>query len=377
MRELLDPLLAKRTTFEIGGPARRLLEIFDEAEVHAAMRSCQTAGEPWMVLGGGSNVLVADEGWPGAVLQVCLREQRRTERADGVVELTVGAGVIWDELVASCVDEGLSGIECLSGIPGWVGAAPVQNIGAYGSELSDCLSGVRVYDVATGAIEELPATACALGYRDSIFKHGAAGRYIIVAAHLMLHKRPPAIPAHPELRRALGATAVDSVEPARLREAVLAIRRSKSMVVDPADPDSHGAGSFFVNPIVTAAEANSLRTRADQLLGDGAGANLPAYALPDKRVKLSAAWLIEHAGFPRGYGHGPIRISRKHTLAIVNHGGGTATAVVALATEIQRGVQERFGVHLIPEPKMIGDADTLHNASARVGARTSQPTGIK
>jgi UDP-N-acetylmuramate dehydrogenase len=317
--------LAPLTTLRLGGPAGALIEARSEDELVAA------APDAALVLAGGSNVVVADAGVPGTVVRVCTRGIER----DGA-RLTVAAGEDWDALVALCVAAGLQGFECLSGIPGTVGATPIQNVGAYGQEVAETVESVRVLDRATGRVEEMSAADCGFVYRGSVFKYH--DRRVVLAVTFVLREAARSGPLrYAELARALDVPVGGSAPLADVREAVLALRRRKGMVIDPADPDSVSAGSFFTNPILDAAP-------------EGA----PAWPEPDGRVKTSAAWLIERSGFHRGYGNGRVGISAKHTLALVNRGGGTTAELMALAHEIAAGVHDRFGVALHPEPVLVG-----------------------
>jgi len=331
--------LAELTTLRLGGPAARLVEAATEEEVVAAVRRCD---EPLLVLAGGSNVVVADEGWPGTVLLIVTRGIER----DGV-RLTVQAGEPWDPFVARCVAEDLAGLECLSGIPGSTGATPIQNVGAYGQEVSETIASVRVLDRESDRVEDLPPQACGFTYRSSVFKR-APGRWVVLSVTFALDGSPHSRPIrYPELARALGVQTGATAPLGDVRAAVLALRRDKGMVIDEADPESVSAGSFFTNPVLDEAAFARLRERA--------GPGLPAFPQADGTVKTSAAWLIEHAGFARGHGDPlTIAISSKHTLALTNRGAGTTTDLVALAREIAAGVHEAFGVDLHPEPVFVG-----------------------
>jgi UDP-N-acetylmuramate dehydrogenase len=327
--------LASLTTLRLGGPARALVEARSEQELVAAVREAEP---PVLVLAGGSNVVVADDGFPGTVVRIATRGVER----DGE-RLVVQAGEPWDPLVASCVAEGLQGFECLSGIPGSVGATPIQNVGAYGQEVAETVEWVRVLDRAAGVVHELPASDCGFRYRGSVFKH--RDRWVVLSVAFRLRRAAESGPLrYAELVRAVGERA----PLADVREAVLRLRRGKGMVIDPADPDSVSAGSFFTNPVLSGAEFAALRARA--------GTEPPAWPEADGRVKTSAAWLIERAGFTRGYGNGRAAISTKHTLALVNRGGATTAELVGLAREIAAGVRETFGVELEPEPVFVGHA---------------------
>jgi UDP-N-acetylmuramate dehydrogenase len=342
--------LAELTTLRLGGPARRLVEADDADEAVAAVREAEAAGEPLLVMAGGSNLVVADEGFAGTVVRLASRGVTRGER-DERVELEVAAGEPWDDVVAAAVEDGLVGIECLSGIPGATGATPIQNVGAYGQEVSETITWVRVYDRETGGVTDLPSSACGFGYRTSSFRRSE--RHVVLAVGFALAPGAESGPIrYRELARALGVEDGDSAPLRDVREAVLALRRSKGMVVDPADPDSVSAGSFFTNPILDPAAFATLARRAAERLGPDAPP--PRFPEPKGQIKTSAAWLIERAGFARGYGDGPVRLSDKHTLAITNRGGGTAAEVVALARELRDGVRDTFEVTLEPEPTLVG-----------------------
>jgi UDP-N-acetylmuramate dehydrogenase len=328
--------LAPLTTLRLGGPARSVVEATTEAQLVRA------ASDPAaLLLAGGSNVVVADAGVDATVVRILTRGISVDDRGDQVV-LRAAAGEPWDELVARCVADGLVGVECLAGIPGSTGATPIQNVGAYGQEVADTVVAVRVLDRATGAVEELAPADCGFGYRTSAFKR-TPGRWAVLDVALRLERGTQSAPIrYAELARTLGVEIGARAPLAEAREAVLALRRGKGMVLDPGDHDTWSAGSFFTNPFVGAAE-----------LPDGA----PAFAQPDGTVKTSAAWLIERSGFHRGYGDpAGIAISSKHTLALTNRGAGTTTGLVALAREIADGVRARFGVALDPEPVFVGIA---------------------
>jgi UDP-N-acetylmuramate dehydrogenase len=346
--------LAELTTLRLGGPARRFVRATTERALVDAVRAADAAGEPLLVLGGGSNVVVADDGFPGTVVHVATRGVERRD-ADGKALLTVQAGEPWDPLVARCVDGGLAGVEALSGIPGSVGATPIQNVGAYGQEVADTIVSVRVLDRHDGAVRELAAADCAFSYRSSCFKR-KPDRWVVLAVTFALDRDPLSRPVrYAELARALGVRVGDRVPLGEVRAAVLALRRRKGMVVDPADPDSVSAGSFFTNPILAPEAFAALEARAREVVGPDA--RPPRWPQDDGRVKTSAAWLIEHAGFGKGHGDpATVAISSKHTLALTNRGGGTTAQLVALAREIADGVRERFGVELVPEPVFVGHA---------------------
>jgi UDP-N-acetylmuramate dehydrogenase len=331
--------LAPLTTLRLGGPAARMVEARTEGELAEAVRS---AYEPLLVLAGGSNVVISDDGFPGTVVRVLTRGIER----DGEW-LTVAAGEDWDGLVARCVADGLQGFECLSGIPGSVGATPIQNVGAYGQEVAETVESVRVLDRASGQIGEMTPAECGFAYRSSVFKH--RDRRVVLAVTFRLREQGVSGPLrYAELARTLGVPVGASAPLKDVREAVLGLRRRKGMVIDPADPDSVSAGSFFTNPILEPAVFEALQDRV------GPDLRPPAFPEPDGRIKTSAAWLIERAGFTRGYGHGRVGISTKHTLALVNRGDASTAELMDLAREIAAGVRERFGVTLAPEPVLVG-----------------------
>ena len=339
MQVQLGAPLAPLTTLGLGGPAAQLVTATNELEIVAVLR--ETAG-PMLVLGGGSNLVVADEGIPGTVLRIASRGLRFVPDDDGVtVEAAAGEG--WDELVARCVDEGFAGVECLAGIPGLVGASPVQNVGAYGQEVALSVTAVRAYDRHTQQVVVL--TDCWFGYRTSRFKVEAE-RWVILAVTFRLRRDPRSDPIrYAELAGALGVAIGDSAPLAQVREVVLALRRAKGMVLDPADPDSRSVGSFFTNPVLGRAQQDALRER---------GIDPPTHPSTGGRAKVSAAWLIEQAGFSRGAFAGPVGISGKHTLALVHRGGGCTADVLRVADEIRRGVHAAFGIALEAEPTLVG-----------------------
>jgi UDP-N-acetylmuramate dehydrogenase len=323
--------LAPLTTLRLGGPAQRLVEASSEDELVEAVRS-----GPALVLAGGSNVVIADAGVPGTVVLV------RTHGVELVDELlVVQAGEPWDGVVARCVAEGLQGFECLSGIPGSTGATPIQNVGAYGQDISETVEWVRVYDRERDRVETLDAAACGFEYRRSVFKY--RDRWTVLAVAFRLSPSSLSGPLrYAELARVLDTPVGGRAPLEDVRAAVLALRRGKGMVIDPDDPDSVSAGSFFTNPILTYDEWAALP------------GSPPAFPEPDGRIKTSAAWLIERSGFGRGYGNGRAGISTKHTLALVNRGEATTAELMALAREIAGGVRAAFGVSLVPEPVLVG-----------------------
>jgi UDP-N-acetylmuramate dehydrogenase len=346
--------LAGLSTLNIGGPARYYLRAESAEAVAEGARWASAQGLPLLVLGGGSNLVVSDDGFAGLVLHVLARGVH-TARSDGAVEVTAGAGEPWDALVERAAAEGWAGVECLSGIPGLVGATPMQNVGAYGQDVSETIVRVRVLDLRTGAVSELTHDECRFGYRDSRFKREDRGRYVILAVTYRLRPGGPPAVRYADLERTLAAAGNTAPSLGDVRRAVIDVRRRKSMVIDPDDPNRRSVGSFFMNPIVPASQAQQLEAalRADGTLGPDD--KMPAFPAADGRTKLSAAWLIERAGLERGYRRGNAGISTNHTLAIVNCGGGTAREVVDLAREIRVRVRDRFGLTLQPEPVILNE----------------------
>ena len=346
----LEAPLAELTTLRLGGPARRLVTAESSADLIAAVTAADRDGEPVLLLAGGSNLVISDLGFDGVAVRIATRGVE-VARSGERVRLTVAAGEPWDELVARCVADGLAGIECLSGIPGSVGATPIQNVGAYGQEIAATVRSVSAWDRTAGKAVSFDRRACGFGYRTSMFKGG--DRYVVLAVTLELEPAALARPiAYPQLAAALGVGPGDRPPLAAVREAVLGLRRAKGMVVDPADPDSVSAGSFFTNPILDREGFRALEYRASERLGGDD--KPPGWPQPDGTVKTSAAWLIERTGFERGYGSGAVGISTKHTLALVNRGSGTTAELLALARELRDGVRSAFGVTLIPEPTLVG-----------------------
>jgi UDP-N-acetylmuramate dehydrogenase len=371
------PSLAELTTMRVGGVPEALIAPVDRDALVAATREVWASGEDWLLLGGGSNTVASDDGFPGTVIRVATRGVERLDAPEGRVRLRVQAGEPWDDVVALTVRNGWSGVEALSGIPGSTGAAPVQNIGAYGQELESALLGVEFLDADTGEVRRLTRADLGLGYRTSILKRGLLGVVLTVDLELADNSVPGGIGAplsapvaYAQLADSLGVPLGSRVPVAELRRAVLALRASKGMVLDPADPDSVSAGSFFTNPIVSESFARSLPASAprwpvtppepDIVIGLPAGGvhplDIPPLAGGPYDVKLSAAWLIENAGIRRGFslpGSGAA-ISSKHTLAIVNRGHAGAADIAQLASFIQARVQAEFGVLLRPEPVLVG-----------------------
>ena len=357
--------LADYTTLRLGGPARRLVEAATETEIVAEVQAADERGEPLLVLGGGSNLVVADEGFPGTVVRVATAgvSHRVAGHGAGPVELTVAAGEDWDAVVAGCVGEGLAGVECLSGIPGRAGATPIQNVGAYGQEVAERIISVRVYDRARRAVTDLAGADCGFGYRTSAFKRSlqavpaaVTGRFVVLSVRFVLDRDHLSAPVrYAELARALAVPEGGRAPLAAVRSAVLGLRRSKGMVLDPGDPDPRSAGSFFLNPVLDRERFAVVERVARDVAGPGA--RVPCYPAGDGQVKVSAAWLIEQAGFRKGYpatGPAGARISSKHTLALVNPGEATTAGLLALAREIREGVRAAFGVELASEPVLVG-----------------------
>jgi UDP-N-acetylmuramate dehydrogenase len=413
MANVREPVrLSRFTTLGLGGPARRFVVAGTDEEIIAAVRTADQRGEPLLVLGGGSNLVISDDGFPGTVIQVATKGIHRTtdpgagpdaagpgQALPGTpVTLTVAAGEDWDTVVASCVAADLAGLECLSGIPGLAGATPIQNVGAYGQEVADTITRVRAYDRATAEVADLAAADCGFGYRTSAFKRSitapaVTGRFVVLEVTFQLTSDRLSRPLrYAELAGALGldparlhAARPDQARPdqARLdaarpddggqdegaraplgdvRSAVLRLRRGKGMVLDPADPDSRSAGSFFTNPVLNTAQFAALRRVVDERCGPGIP--IPQFPAGPGQVKVPAAWLIGQAGFGKGYQGarradsgrpGPAaHISTKHTLALVNPGDARTADVVGLAREIRDRIRDIFGVELASEPVLVG-----------------------
>ncbi|MEO5708556.1 MAG: UDP-N-acetylmuramate dehydrogenase [Nocardioidaceae bacterium] len=336
----MPELLADLTTLRLGGPARELVRATTEDELLDAVRSADTSGTPLLLVAGGSNLVVADEGFDGTVVHIVTRGVSVEQDTCGGAMVTVAAGEPWDNLVERAVDSGWVGTEALSGIPGSVGATPVQNVGAYGQEVADTVASVRCWDRQDDVQRTFFAAACGFGYRTSRFKEHP-DRYVVLGVAFQLRLGDLSAPVrYAELARTLDVD-VDARAPmTEVREAVLSLRRDKGMVLDPADHDTWSAGSFFTNPFVADAA----------LLPEGA----PRWDQPDGSVKTSAAWLIEHSGFGKGYGTDRVALSGKHTLALTNRGSAGTGDLLALAAEVQRGVQAAFGVWLVNEPTLVG-----------------------
>lgn len=329
--------LALHTTLAVGGPARRFEVAEREEDLVALVRECDARGEPVLVLGGGSNLVVSDEGFGGTVVRIATRGRSVSDGG----RITAAAGEPWDDFVAAAVEDGLAGVEALSGIPGLVGAVPMQNVGAYGQDVSETIVRLRAWDRDAGRIVTFERDACAFRYRSSVFR--GKDRHVILDVTFALERSPLARPArYAELCRALGIGEGERAPLAVVRDTVVALRRKKGMVLDPSDADTRSAGSFFTNPILESFD----RPEA------------PRFPEPDGRIKVSAAWLIEQAGFAKGFSlDGRAAISSKHALAIVNRSGdATAADVVRLARHVRDGVRARFGVTLENEPVFVGHA---------------------
>jgi UDP-N-acetylmuramate dehydrogenase len=346
--------LADYTTVRLGGPARGFVRASTEEELIEAVRAADASGEPVLVLGGGSNLVVADEGFDGTVIQVATRGvSLGASPGPGMGTVAVAAGEDWDAVVARTVAEGLAGLECLSGIPGLAGATPIQNVGAYGQEVSQTITRVRVYDRKTSEVLEIPNEECGFGYRTSRFR--GADRFVVLSVTFGLAVQVRSVPVrYAELAAALGVSPGGQVESTEARSAVIELRQRKGMVIDPADPDTRSVGSFFVNPVLDAGAMAAVEAAARARCGPGT--RVPRFAATeDGLVKVPAAWLIERAGFGKGYHPGDgARISSKHTLALVNSGSASTAGLMALAREIRDGVRDTFGVWLAPEPVLVG-----------------------
>lgn len=338
--------LAPLTTFQVGGPARWLVQAADEADVRAAVAYAADRKLPLFVLGGGSNLLVSDAGFPGLVLKIALRGiEESASSAKRVFE--AAAGEDWDGLVARTVAAGCAGLECLSGIPGTVGGTPVQNVGAYGQEVADTIASIRVFDTSTGETKDLTNSDAGFTYRSSVFNSAQRGRYIVLRVSYALTPGGPPKIEYADLKKYFEGKSAPTL--AETRAAVREIRLSKAMLLAEGDEDSRSAGSFFKNPIVSP-------TDYARIAGIVASRGLkpPSYPAPDGRVKLAAAWLVEQSGFLKGFTRGAVGISRRHALAIVNRGSATAADIVTLKNDIQQRVFDTFGIQLQPEPVFVG-----------------------
>ncbi|MFE1551407.1 UDP-N-acetylmuramate dehydrogenase [Streptomyces sp. NPDC058718] len=349
MQPLHDAPLAPLTTFRLGGPATRLVTATTDDEVVAAVREADAAGTPLLIIGGGSNLVIGDKGFDGTALRIAT-----TGFALEGTRLELAAGEVWTDAVARTVEAGLAGIECLAGIPGSAGATPIQNVGAYGQDVSATVTEVVAYDRRAEETVTLTNAECAFSYRHSLFKDEPE-RYVVLRVRFALEDADgmSAPIKYPETARALGVEAGDRVPLAQARETVLRLRAGKGMVLDPEDHDTWSAGSFFTNPILTAGEYETFLARVAGRLGPDV--TPPAFPTGgDGAVKTSAAWLIDRAGFTKGYGTGPARISTKHTLALTNRGEATTEDLLALAREVVAGVRDAFGITLVNEPVTVG-----------------------
>ncbi len=349
--ELLENIpLAPLTTIRIGGPARYFVEAREIGEVQEAVGLARSRDLPLFVLGGGSNLLVADAGWPGLILKVAIAgiEQQAAHDENGDIVFDVGAGESWDKFVSRSVVSGCAGVECLSGIPGSVGGTPVQNVGAYGQEVSETIASVQVLDLKDDQVRELCREACEFSYRSSVFNTSERGRFIVLRVRYALTPGGKPRISYADLKRHFaGRETVPNL--AETREAVRHIRALKGMLIVAGDVDRMSAGSFFKNPVLSFMEHEELKQRAA-----ARGLTVPSYPALETHKKISAAWLVEHSGFTKGYGMGHAGISSKHALAIVNRGRATAAEVLALKEQIQHRVEEIWGVRMEPEPVMVG-----------------------
>jgi UDP-N-acetylmuramate dehydrogenase len=346
----VSELLANHTTFRIGGPARDFVTATTEAEIIAAVSAADERGEPLLILSGGSNMLIADTGFAGVVVRIASKgiDADMSPCAGAIV--SVQAGEVWDEFVAFALAKGWVGVEALSGIPGLVGAAPVQNIGAYGQDVAGSIAQVRTYDREARSVRTFSVTECAFGYRDSMFKRAVmpgqvSGRYVVLAVQFQFRRGTLGMPIrYAELATALGVAVGAQVDAAKVRETVLELRTAKGMTTSRDDHDSWSAGSFFTNPVIPPEAAAMLPVDA------------PRFPQPDGAIKTSAAWLIDHAGFAKGFGlpGSPATLSSRHVLALTNRGDATAADVLALARTIRDGVRDTYGITLVPEPLLVG-----------------------
>jgi UDP-N-acetylmuramate dehydrogenase len=334
--------LAELTTLRLGGPAASTVEARTEQQLVETVAGADAAGERLLLVAGGSNLVVADDGFPGTVVRILTSGVDVQEDTCGGAFVTVAGGESWDRLVAHAGEQGWIGIEALSGIPGSVGATPIQNVGAYGQEVSETIASVRCWDRVEKAVRTIAAGDCGFGYRTSRFKENPQ-RFVVLTVTFQFRLGDLAAPVrYAELARTLGVEPGQRAPMSEVRQAVLDLRRGKGMVLDPADHDTWSAGSFFTNPFLTPEQIGRLPGTA------------PRWEQPDGTTKTSAAWLIEQAGFGKGYGNDKVALSGKHTLALTNRGGASTADLLALAEEIQRGVADRFGVWLVNEPVLVG-----------------------
>lgn len=338
--------LAPLTTLRVGGAARYFAEARAEDDIGSAVEFARARDLPWFVMGGGSNLVVSDSGWPGLVLKIAIPGISRDDHGE-TVRFEVGAGVDWDEFAAVSVAADCAGIECLSGIPGTVGGTPVQNVGAYGQEVSDTIESVQVFDTQQERQTTLSEEECGFRYRTSIFNTAAKGRYIILRVTYRLTQGGPPSLKYAELRERFANSRTPGL--AEVRDAVRQIRRSKGMLLVPDDPDCRSAGSFFKNPVLSEAQFSAVSK-----LATSRGMKIPSYPALDAHRKISAAWLVEHSGFVKGFALGSAAISHKHALALINTGKARAEDILLLKDTVQRAVHESWGIQLEPEPVMLG-----------------------
>jgi len=339
--------LAPLTTLKVGGPARFFVEATTLAEVWEAAQLAHTRNLPLFVLGGGSNLVISDSGWPGLVLKVAIGGMEERKH-DGKSLFDIGAGEDWDKFVARAVARDCAGVECLSGIPGSVGGTPVQNVGAYGQEVAETIESVLVFDQRNGQTRELCNKACGFSYRTSVFNSSQRGRFIILRVTYALEPGGKPHLEYTDLKKYFAGWS-ESPTLAQIRDAVRTIRSTKGMLISPGDEDCRSAGSFFKNPVLSDEQFRDLAARAESK-----NLRVPSYPALDAMKKVSAGWLVEHSGFSKGYGSGTVGISRKHALAIVNRGQATAAEVLAFKEQIQERVEDIWGIHLEPEPVFVG-----------------------
>lgn len=339
--------LAPLTTMQVGGPSRYFAEARTAADVKQAVEFCHAGNLPLLVLGGGSNLIVSDQGWPGLTLKVSILGIHEHSE-NGKTLFAVGAGEEWDHFVAHAVARDCAGVECLSGIPGSVGGTPVQNVGAYGQEVSHTIESVTVFDRKHSESRELCNQACGFSYRGSIFNSSEPDRFVILQVTYALTPGGPPHVEYADLRKYF-AEKNNRHGLAEVRDAVLKIRASKGMLIVPGDPDCRSAGSFFKNPVLTAGQYRELLARAASH-----GLQIPSYPALAAQRKISAAWLVEHSGFQKGYVAGRAGISSKHALALINLGGALAADILGLKSEIQERVREAWDIELQPEPVLVG-----------------------
>jgi UDP-N-acetylmuramate dehydrogenase len=339
--------LAPLATLGVGGQARFFFNASTPHEVAQGVIFAEAGKLPLFVLGGGSNLVISDRGWSGLVLHVA-NDNLETREFEGKIRFDVGAGVPWDDFVRECIARNCAGVECLSGIPGSVGGTPVQNVGAYGQEVSETIVSVLAFDLSDNRVRDMQAAECGFGYRSSIFNSSQRNRYVILRVSYVLAPNGKPKLHYADLQKYFsGRDGQPSL--AEVREAVLSIRAAKGMLISPGDPDSRSAGSFFKNPVLSPAEFDALtRKSAERNL------KIPSYPASSERHKISAAWLVENSGFSKGYAKGNVGISSKHALAIVNRGNATADEVIALKNEIQDAVRRLWDIRLQPEPVFVG-----------------------